>query len=374
MGVKRIVALRGDLPSGYGAGGEFQYASDLVAFIRAETGSAFRIEVACYPEVHPQAKSPRGRPAGLRRQGRGRRRFGHHAVLLQRRRLLPLRRRSAQAGRRRCRWCRASCRSPIRASCCASRMRAAPRSRAGSACGCRLRRRHGVDQGLRPRRGQRPVRAAARGGAPGLHFYTMNQAAADAGAAARPAAAGFSVCGGLIRNMPLAVRPGRGVARRAVALARLADVQRGVQPGLAGLVGQRLQAARQVVRLRPRDHRVPDHVGAGGELLQRCPGCRPHPPVVGLDLVAGVDQHQRAARRRRQQRAQALEAVLALDGDLRPASSCSTCRPAPCCRWGAARTATACRAPPAQQVLRDEGRAGVDASACPGVEAGDHSR
>jgi methylenetetrahydrofolate reductase (NADPH) len=39
-------------------GGEFQYASDLVEFIRAETGSAFRIEVACYPEVHPQAKSP----------------------------------------------------------------------------------------------------------------------------------------------------------------------------------------------------------------------------------------------------------------------------------------------------------------------------
>ena len=57
MGVKRLVALRGDLPSGYGAGGEFHYASDLVAFIRAETGNAFHIEVACYPEVHPQAKS-----------------------------------------------------------------------------------------------------------------------------------------------------------------------------------------------------------------------------------------------------------------------------------------------------------------------------
>jgi methylenetetrahydrofolate reductase (NADPH) len=39
-------------------GGEFQYASDLVAFIRAETSSDFRIEVACYPEVHPQARSP----------------------------------------------------------------------------------------------------------------------------------------------------------------------------------------------------------------------------------------------------------------------------------------------------------------------------
>lgn len=58
MGVKRLVALRGDLPSGYGAGGEFHYASDLVAFIREETGNDFRIEVACYPEVHPQARSP----------------------------------------------------------------------------------------------------------------------------------------------------------------------------------------------------------------------------------------------------------------------------------------------------------------------------
>ena len=57
-GIKRIVALRGDLPSGYGLGGEFRYASDLVAFIRAETGRQFHIEVAAYPETHPQAKSP----------------------------------------------------------------------------------------------------------------------------------------------------------------------------------------------------------------------------------------------------------------------------------------------------------------------------
>lgn len=57
MGVSRLVALRGDLPSGYGAGGEFHYASDLVAFIREETGRDFHIEVAAYPEVHPQARS-----------------------------------------------------------------------------------------------------------------------------------------------------------------------------------------------------------------------------------------------------------------------------------------------------------------------------
>jgi methylenetetrahydrofolate reductase (NADPH) len=58
MGVKRLVALRGDLPSGFGVGGEFHYASDLVAFVRAETGDYFHIEVAAYPEVHPQARSP----------------------------------------------------------------------------------------------------------------------------------------------------------------------------------------------------------------------------------------------------------------------------------------------------------------------------
>ncbi len=57
-GIRRIVALRGDLPSGYGAFGEFKYASELVEFIRAETGDAFHIEVGCYPEVHPQARSP----------------------------------------------------------------------------------------------------------------------------------------------------------------------------------------------------------------------------------------------------------------------------------------------------------------------------
>lgn len=57
MGVRRLVALRGDLPSGYGLGGAFQYASDLVAFIRAETGDTFHIEVAAYPEMHPQARS-----------------------------------------------------------------------------------------------------------------------------------------------------------------------------------------------------------------------------------------------------------------------------------------------------------------------------
>ena len=56
--IRRLVALRGDLPSGYGSTGEFRYASELVEFIRAETGDWFNIDVAAYPEMHPQAKSP----------------------------------------------------------------------------------------------------------------------------------------------------------------------------------------------------------------------------------------------------------------------------------------------------------------------------
>ena len=58
-GIKRIVALRGDLPSGVGDAGEFRYANELVEFIRTETGHRFRIEIAAYPEWHPQARSPK---------------------------------------------------------------------------------------------------------------------------------------------------------------------------------------------------------------------------------------------------------------------------------------------------------------------------
>ena len=57
-GIRRIVALRGDLPSGMAEGGEFRYANELVEFIRSETGDHFHIEVAAYPEWHPQARSP----------------------------------------------------------------------------------------------------------------------------------------------------------------------------------------------------------------------------------------------------------------------------------------------------------------------------
>ncbi|NDP49455.1 MAG: methylenetetrahydrofolate reductase [NAD(P)H] [Sulfuriferula multivorans] len=57
QGIRHLVALRGDLPSGSMDAGEFNYANELVAFIRRETGDWFEIEVAAYPEVHPQARS-----------------------------------------------------------------------------------------------------------------------------------------------------------------------------------------------------------------------------------------------------------------------------------------------------------------------------
>ena len=56
-GIRHIVALRGDLPSGMAQAGEFRYASELVAFIRQEYGASFHIDVAAYPEYHPQARS-----------------------------------------------------------------------------------------------------------------------------------------------------------------------------------------------------------------------------------------------------------------------------------------------------------------------------
>ena len=56
-GIRHIVALRGDLPSGLASSGELRYANELVAFIRETTGDWFHIEVACYPEYHPQTRS-----------------------------------------------------------------------------------------------------------------------------------------------------------------------------------------------------------------------------------------------------------------------------------------------------------------------------
>jgi len=67
-GIRHLVALRGDLPSGMGRPGEFRYANELVSFIRAETGDHFHIEVAAYPEFHPQAPNARADLDNFRRK------------------------------------------------------------------------------------------------------------------------------------------------------------------------------------------------------------------------------------------------------------------------------------------------------------------
>jgi len=68
QGIKRLVALRGDVPSGEVSAGDFRYAAELVEFIRAETGNHFYIEVAAYPEFHPEAKTPTADLLNLKRK------------------------------------------------------------------------------------------------------------------------------------------------------------------------------------------------------------------------------------------------------------------------------------------------------------------
>jgi methylenetetrahydrofolate reductase (NADPH) len=67
-GIRHLVALRGDLPSGTADAGDFRYANELVAFIRAETGDWFHIDIACYPEYHPQAANPAADLASFKRK------------------------------------------------------------------------------------------------------------------------------------------------------------------------------------------------------------------------------------------------------------------------------------------------------------------
>ncbi len=68
QGIKRLVALRGDVPSGEVSAGDFRYAVELVAFIRETTGDHFHIEVAAYPEFHPEARTPAADLLNLKRK------------------------------------------------------------------------------------------------------------------------------------------------------------------------------------------------------------------------------------------------------------------------------------------------------------------
>ena len=91
-GIRHIVALRGDLPSGMGEVGELRYASELVSFIRAEHGDWFNIEVAAYPEYHPQARSPRADLENFVRKVQAGANSAITQYFLQRRRVFPFRR------------------------------------------------------------------------------------------------------------------------------------------------------------------------------------------------------------------------------------------------------------------------------------------
>ncbi|MEO6118389.1 MAG: methylenetetrahydrofolate reductase [NAD(P)H] [Methylotenera sp.] len=68
QGIKRLVALRGDVPSGEVSAGDFRYAVELVEFIRTKTGDHFHIEVAAYPEFHPEARTPEKDVLNLKRK------------------------------------------------------------------------------------------------------------------------------------------------------------------------------------------------------------------------------------------------------------------------------------------------------------------
>ena len=176
--IRHLVALRGDLPSGSARPAISAIASELVAFIREETGDWFHIDVAAYPECHPQARVAAGGPRRVQAQDRRGRRFGDHAVFLQSRCVLALRRRVPRGGHHRA----------DRPGHHADRQLHEARALLG-----RLRRR---DPALDPHASSRATattpRRSARSastwspisrdgllarGAPGLHFYTLNQAA-----------------------------------------------------------------------------------------------------------------------------------------------------------------------------------------------------
>ena len=129
--IRRLVALRGDLPSGTATAGEFRYASELIALHPRDARARLAHRGRRLSRVPPAGALCEARPAALRRQGEGRRRLGDHAVLLQPRRLLPLRRRGRARSASRCRSCRASCPSTTTPRSPSSPPATASRSRAG---------------------------------------------------------------------------------------------------------------------------------------------------------------------------------------------------------------------------------------------------
>ena len=176
-GIQRIVALRGDLPSGMGmASGELRYANELVEFIRAETGDHFHIEIAAYPEMHPQARNFEDDLANFVRKAKAGADSAITQYFFNADCYFTSSSACASSGFRR-RWCRASCRSPITASWPASPMPVARRSHAGCASSLEA---YGDDMQSIQAFGEQVITEMCQkllaGGAPGLHFYTLNQA------------------------------------------------------------------------------------------------------------------------------------------------------------------------------------------------------
>ena len=131
-GINRIVALRGDMPSGMGASGELRYANELVEFIRQHSGDHFNLEVAAYPEFHPQARNAEDDLKNFARKVQA----GANSAITQYF-LMPTATSTSSTVWSRWvspfRWCRASCPSSTSPAWCGSRTCAARRSRAGSA-------------------------------------------------------------------------------------------------------------------------------------------------------------------------------------------------------------------------------------------------
>ena len=135
QGVRRIVALRGDMPSGMLDPGELRHANDLVTLIRESFGQHFHIEVAAYPETHPQARDALADIKNFKRKVDAGADAPSPSTFTT---PMPI---SASSMMRapvawKCRWCRASCRFPTSASCNAFPKAAAQKSRAGWHSGC----------------------------------------------------------------------------------------------------------------------------------------------------------------------------------------------------------------------------------------------
>ena len=187
--IRRLVALRGDLPSGTATAGEFRYAAELVSFVRESQGADWHIEVAAYPEYHPEQRYSRRDLQHYVHKVEGRRRFVDHAVLLQPRRLLPLRRRDAPPRRRGAGGAGHHALPQLRQDRAVRGTRRHRDPALGGVEDGRLPGRRRVDPRLRAGRGGGAVRTADRGRRAGHPLLHDEPVGADAGAVSAPGAA-----------------------------------------------------------------------------------------------------------------------------------------------------------------------------------------